>query len=232
MENDEIIQLVLTELKDRDIWFTTKNDPTFEEPRSYYELDEYGDPTEKSLSKISKEVQGYIGDGAVDIKDAIELWISEQATAWRLAYKDNLVTKFKNKPVVDQIDAFESSLKSSLKTENQKRRLKEENNKSQNLIKDMMNSEDFDPESAYGKIVLKTSDLFTALSDKGYDIQVAFDNGESQNTILLGQQGGQVNITITDSNKPFKAYATGNFELNKDNIDILNNIQNAIDNIN
>lgn len=115
-----------------------------------------------------------------------------------------------------------------VKTENVQRRLNEENNKSLNLISDMFKSKDFDSDSKAGQIVMRTSSLFNALSDKGYDVQVAFDNGESTNTILLGQQGGQIKITITDTNQPLRAFTDGSFELTEDNIKTLEDISKEI----
>lgn len=122
----------------------------------------------------------------------------------------------------------DNNLKSYKVTENYKRRLKEENNKSANLISDMFTSNDFDSDSKQGKIVMRTSDVFNALSDKGYDVQVNFDNGESTSSILLGQQGGQVIITITDAAQPLRAFASGNFEITTDTIEILQDIQTQI----
>lgn len=114
------------------------------------------------------------------------------------------------------------------KIENYKRRLKEENNKSANLISDMFQSSDFDADSKQGQIVMRTSELFNALSDKGYDVQVSFDNGESTNAVLLGQQGGQVIITINNTDQPLRAFASGNFEVTNDNINVLKDIQEQI----
>ena len=107
MDTKQIIELVLDEMKGLDMWFTTKTDPTFEEPSSYYELDEYGELTENSEEKIAEEVKELIGDGAVDLEDAIELWINERLMEYRIAYTDSLITKFEPKPIVDQIAAHE-----------------------------------------------------------------------------------------------------------------------------
>ena len=93
----------------------------------------------------------------------------------------------------------------------------------------MFKSQDFDANSNAGQIVMRTSELFNALSGKGYDVQVSFDNGESTNSILLGQQGGQVIITINNTNQPLRAFTSGNFEINDDNIKILTDIQNEIE---
>ena len=92
----------------------------------------------------------------------------------------------------------------------------------------MFQADDFDSDSKSGQIVMRTSELFNALSDKGYDVQVAFDNGESTNTILLGQQGGQVIITITDTNQPLRAFSSGNFEITDENIKVLTDIKDQI----
>ena len=482
MEDNQIVDLVIEKLNNEDMWFTQKTDPTWDEPSSYYKLDEYGNPTETAIKQIAKEVNSFIGDGAVDLEDAIQVWVDNATMEYKVAYKGSLVTKFKNKPVVDQIEAYESqvltenkqlvfnelleinasnfvelrdeierlynekvinknqfnkfitiikkqetkcekdldknsnednelyieseyvvdTLKNLIqtvelneskkemsiqeivdwiektghikmyneyasreenagkpipvllygfydwvngpdapmvgdldfledeetdkldesmydlnknaeiklgvcpycgsknldiekepevveyndyvsycwhckdcgkdgqeifsmefighdlyrddenlrdtdfvgKTENKnvnfnsctkdkkledyKRRLKEENNKSANLISDMFKSPDFDADSKAGQIVMRTSELFNALSGKGYDVQVAFDNGESTSAILLGQQGGQVLITITDTNQPLRAFTSGNFEINDDNMKVLDDIQNEI----
>ena len=92
----------------------------------------------------------------------------------------------------------------------------------------MFQDESFDSDSNQGQIVMRTSQLFNALSDKGYDVQVSFDNGESQSAILLGQQGGKVLITITNADQPLRAFASGNFELTEDNIRVLDDIQEQI----
>lgn len=389
MEDNQIVELVIEKLNQEDLWFTQKTDPTWEEPSKYYKLDEYGDPTETAIKEIAKEVNSLVGDGAVDLEDAIEVWVNNALMEYRVAYTGTLVTKFKDKQVVDQIEAYESQvldkvveskkdmsiheivdwiektghikmyneyasreenagkpipvllkgfydwvnspeapmvgdldfinesideipagakiargvcpycgakLKNYLdtpevveyndyvsylwhcdncgkdgqeifsmdfighdvyrndeddsetdfveKTENKnvnfnkntkdkkeedyKRRLKEENNKSANLISDMFKSQDFDADSKQGQIVMRTSELFNALSGKGYDVQVAFDNGESTNSILLGQQGGQVIITINNTDQPLRAFTSGNFEISDENIKILTDIQNEI----
>lgn len=107
-ENINIFALVLDELNKNDMWFTTKADPTAEEASSYYKLDEYGEPTEATVKKIEKEVISLIGDGAVYIEDAVELWVNDALVACRIDYKDNLVTQFEDKPVVDNIEAYEN----------------------------------------------------------------------------------------------------------------------------
>lgn len=367
MKEEEIISIIYRRLYNDDMWFTTKNDPTFEEAPSYYKLDEYGDLEEKEQAKIIKEVQDYLGDGAIDLNDAVDMWVMDALTSNRIAYSYCLVTKFKNKPVVDGLDAYENTVQlaeskaltesvdsqyydrlvkmitpkmvetfnllkdiiddgydkeevngfyfakkaidmvkgatsnqyhlnaymdltpsnilnmvddndtieealqelfeeynedsafswgdnfltklgemeepedddyeedlyenkecSKQLTENVKRRLNEENNKSANLISQMFQADDFDSESKQGQIVMRTSNLFNALSDKGYDVQVSFDNGESQSAILLGQQGGKVLITITNADQPLRAFASGNFELTDENNKILSDIQEQI----
>ena len=327
----DIINSLITKLYREDMWFTTKQDPTYQEAPSYYKLDKYGDLEEKEQEKIAKQIQNYIGDGAVDIEDAIELWMNEAAINNQIAYNDVLVTKFEPKQVVNQIDAYEVNLKENkeiktelydpiesklpdlarevqefmydfdtydyndnyiddeeafedamqalvhpvsreqtinklkeiikedneqsikdkaqelinrinefekelevyeeskkLKTESFKTRLKEENNKSQNLISQKFQDKSFDSDSKEGQIVMRTSELFNALSDKGFDVQVSFDNGESQSSILLGQQGGKVLITITDASQPLRAFSSGNYELTEDNIKLLDTIREQI----
>ena len=354
MEDKEIIELLIQELIEAGEWFTTKKDPTFEEAPSYYELDQYGDPTENTKKKIVNEIKDYIGDGAVDIENAIELWINEATMQYKVSFIDNLVTQFEPKPVVDQIEAYPIELKEafnkeevedykaevtrivtnhlvrggpisyevnpvisleikdtililkykildskdnsllfdqvdeiktdlieqltranyridridvyidrdkeiglnltvqlfegkpaiettaddvkiedskSIKTESAKTKMEEENTKSLNLISSMFTSEDFDADSPQGQIVIKTSQLFNELSDKGYNVQVNFDNGESQSDILLGDMGGKVTITINGTNAPIKAFTQGSFELTDDVINTLNDIKDQVDNI-
>lgn len=113
--------------------------------------------------------------------------------------------------------------------ENYQKRLDEVNNKSKGIIDDMVSKEDFDENSAYGKIVMRTANMFNVLSDNGYDVDVTFDNGESTSAIQLGPQGGKITITITDSNKPLKAFTAGNFEVNDDIVEILKDVQNILD---
>ena len=467
MEDNKIIDNLISILETEDLWFTQKTDPTFGEAPDYFKLDEYGDLTDASVKKIVKEIKSYIGDGAVDEEDAINIWLQDAMADNKIAYRDILVTKFKDKPVVDGIEAYKNpvqldenkkvesiydldkdaeikkgkcpycgstkleyeddareprvaeyddyvsygwhckdcgkdgqeifgmeflghdlyrddeddsqtdfigkteskkikkeateydeyiaseqklagqymerlnnqisqdarvafaDLKDILDTEhrdtnvngfyfpakavailentnlnhnlnkymnltisdilnmvddnetiegaindlfkeyrpdsaltwgdnfisvlehldfdvhtdddelyeehlknkkeeNAKRRLKEENNKSANLISQMMQEKGFDAESNAGKIVLRTSALFNALSEKGYDVQVAFDNGESTSAVLLGEQGGQVLITITDAQQQLKSFASGNFEVTDDNMAILNNVADIV----
>lgn len=131
-----------------------------------------------------------------------------------------------------QIEAFKNrkvNFNKCTKEENYQRRLDEVNNKSKNLISDMFSSNNFDSDSPAGQIVMRTSEMFNALSDKGYDVEVTFDNGESTSAIQLGQQGGKVMITITNADQPLRAFTSGNFEINDQNIKILQDIQSQIE---
>lgn len=233
MEDKEIIQLLIERLLEEGCWFTTKKDPTPKEPAYYYKLDQYGDLTEEAQEKVAQEIKDYIGDGAIDIEDAIGLWLHDNINECRVSYEDLLVTKFELKPVIDQIEAYDEVGKveenKQLKRENYKTRIEEENTKSLNLISSMFTDNNFDSDSPEGQIVMRTSELFNVLSDKGYDVQVAFDNGESTNTILLGNQGGQAVITITNNTEPLRAFTSGSFEINEDNLNTLNDIKSQIE---
>lgn len=342
-DNKDIISVLMLKLDFKGIWFTTKQDPTFIEPDYFYELDEYGDLSEKGIEKVCKDILAFIGDGASDLDEAIEMWIENNLMVGTISYKEYLRTKFKPKQVVDNIEAYENSQQwevktesriklakslreasltkipaelkrtkpmpeftdndwakyfdeyvdsrlaiyeadgdynleflkresekmglngefteksfkddieemgvvyanrkekeynnvkdefnkqfKNIKTENRKSRLEEENNTSANLISSKFTDKDFDSNSKEGQIVMRTSELFNVLSDKGYDVQVSFDNGESQNAILLGEQGGKVMITITNTDTPLRAFASGNFELTNDNLDTLRAINSEI----
>lgn len=112
--------------------------------------------------------------------------------------------------------------------EGKRQRLNEENSKSKDLINSMVTARDFDSDSPQGQIILRTQELFNVLSDRGYDVQVTFDNGESQSVIMLGNQGGSILITITNTNQPLRAFTSGNFEITDDSIQILNDIKEQI----
>ena len=283
MEN--ILDLAIETLRDNDTWFTTKNDPTIQEPSYYYELDKYGELTEEGKNKVIKDVQSYVGDGAICEDDAVEMWFNDNLCEFRLDYTDNLKTKFEPKPVVDQIEAYEVKLqedknnsnhfnfkfkgditifqssrvvaletlqelldkfrKSSsnilkfeyniddgtTKTESYKTRLREENSKSREALDKVLNDETFDAESNRGKMILRAQEVFNKLSDLGYNVEVTIDNGDAELDILLGQQGGKAVITLNSDNQPIKAFASGNFELTKSNLEILNDINEQIQNI-
>lgn len=112
--------------------------------------------------------------------------------------------------------------------ENKRQRLNEENSKSKDLINSMVTAKDFDSDSPAGQIILRTQELFNVLSDRGYDLQVTFDNGESQSAIMLGNQGGSILITITNTNQPLRAFTSGNFEITDDSLQILNDVKEQI----
>lgn len=225
MNIDEIIELVLSELNDREIYFTTKNDPTIQEPSDYYELNEYGDLTDKAKEIVAKDVQSYVGDGAVVLSDAIDMWIEDSLCNFTLDFTDNLRTQFKQKEIVPGTGAYKVKTESSIK------KLREATINSLDELNNKINSEDFDLESNEGKIILKTKEIFEKLTDLGYNLIVNLDNGESETSILLGDQGGKVIITITDSNKPIKAFASGNFELTDANLEVLENIKENLEEV-
>lgn len=226
MDKEEIIFKLIDRMQNDNLWFTSKTDPIYLEPGYYYELDEYGELTEKSINKIVKEIENYIGDGASDYEDAIEVWITDALSDSRIASREYITTKFKPKELVDQIKAYATP---EIITENVKARLEEENTKSLNLISSMFTSKDFDSDSAEGQILMRTSELFNALSAKGYDVQVTFDNGESQSTIILSKLGGQVIITITNANEPLRCFTNGSFEITDDALNTLKDIKDEIE---
>lgn len=230
---DNIIELAINLLKDNDTWFTTKNDPTIDEPSYYYELDKYGELTNSGKDKVEKDIKSYVGDGAICLDDAVEMWFNDSLCEFRIDYLDNLKTKFEPKPVIDQIEAYEVPLdnKQSIKTEGFKTRLREENSRSREVLDKILNDSSFDSDSNEGKMVLKAQEIFNKLSDLGYDLQVTVDNGDAELDILLSQQGGKAIITINSGNQQIKAFASGNFELTEANIEVLQNIQQQLKNL-
>ena len=107
----DIIEEIVNELKRRGMWFTTELDPVFAgfgRIDRYIKIDEYGYITdENEKARIEKEVTDYIGDGAVDYIDAINIWIDNAFQKGQIAFKENLVTSFKDRPVIDNIDVAE-----------------------------------------------------------------------------------------------------------------------------
>lgn len=153
----------------------------------------------------------------------------EDGKPWFMVIKNKANKESYSGNIEDIIKYIKTNIFNAIKkVENVQRRLNEENNKSLNLISDMFKSKDFDSDSKAGQIVMRTSNLFNVLSDKGYDVQVSFDNGESTNTILLGQQGGSILITITDVNQPLRAFTNGSFEITEDNLKVLEDVSKEI----
>lgn len=220
------------------------------------------DPIESKLPDLAREVQEFMynfdtydyNDNYMDdeeaFEDAMQTLIHpisrEQAVnkLKEIVEEDNEQSiKDKAQELINRINEFAKELdeyeandniddytKDKFKvTEGAIRRLEEVNNKSQNLISQMFQADNFDSDSEAGQIVIRTSELFNALSDKGYDVQVSFDNGESTSAVLLGQQGGQAVITITNTNQPLRVFASGNFEVTDDNIKTLQDIQQEIE---
>lgn len=235
MEDINILELVIDNMKDRDLWFTTKSDPTYTEPGNYIDLNEYGEPTEKSEERIIKEVNNLVGNGAIDIEDAVDVWIQDQLTECTIDYIDNLKTKFEPKPVVDQIDAYHTPTEAKLTEQNTldnisiKQHLTEDTERSRQVIASMMSSEDFDANSNEGKIVTRTLELLNKLQDANYEVDVKFDNGESLSTVSF-DNGLNVNITINTSNEIIP-YASGNFEINTEVVQLFNNLLRTLQNI-
>lgn len=161
-------------------------------------------------------IYGKSDEGIIDYEDNVE------------DYNEcvKLLAKFDD-VALQESKKLKSKLNESSDTSKRKR-LNEENQKSADLISNALSSKDFDIDTPAGQIIKRTSELFNALSDKQYDVQVTFDNGESQSAILLGNQGGKVIITITNGNEPLKAFASGNFELTEENFEILNDIKEQI----
>lgn len=161
-------------------------------------------------------IYGKSDEGIIDYEDNIE------------DYNEcvKLLSKFDD-VALQESKKLKSTLYESSNTSKRKR-LNEENQKSADLISKALSSKDFDMESPTGQIISRTSELFNVLSSKQYDVQVTFDNGESQSAILLGNQGGKVVITITNGNEPLKAFASGNFELTEENFEVLKDIKEQI----
>lgn len=182
--------------------------------------------------RVVKQTYRELADGDLDNYDTEPEVVWERDYDKKYKFDDEVEESRKVERKKKQIEAFKNrkvNFNKRTKEENYQRRLDEVNNKSKNLISDMFSSNDFDSDSPAGQIVMRTSEMFNALSDKGYDVEVTFDNGESTSAIQLGQQGGKVMITVTNTNQPLRAFTSGNFEINDQNIKILQDIQSQIE---
>lgn len=121
----------------------------------------------------------------------------------------------------------ENEIKKPLR-EGARQRLNERNEQSAGIIEKALSSITSDMSETESGIITRTSELFNSLSDRGYDVQVSFDNGESTSSISIGQQGANILITITDPNQPLRAFASGNFEINDDSLKMIKSITEVL----
>lgn len=122
----------------------------------------------------------------------------------------------------------ESKAEKKTLTEGVRQRLNERNEQSAGVIEQALNGITDQTSEQEAGIITKTSELFQSLSDRGYDVQVSFDNGESTSSISIGQQGANVLITITDAEQPLRAFASGNFEINDDSLKMIKSIMEVL----
>lgn len=113
-------------------------------------------------------------------------------------------------------------------TEGIRQRLNERNTQSAEIIEKALTGITEQTSDKESGIITKTSELFNSLSDRGYDVQVSFDNGESTSSIAIGQQGANILITITDPEQPLRAFASGNFEINDDSLKMIKSIMEVL----
>ena len=118
--------------------------------------------------------------------------------------------------------------KDKVLTEGARRRLNERNEQSASVIDKALQGISEDTSDKESGIIIKTSELFKKLSDRGYDVQVSFDNGESTSSIAIGQQGANVLITITDADQPLRAFISGNLEINDDSMKMIKSIMEVL----
>lgn len=130
---------------------------------------------------------------------------------------------------LDECDSvnFNNCTKDKLE-EGVRQRLEERNEQSADIVEKALQSITDQTNEKESGIITKTSELFQQLSDRGYDVQVSFDNGESTSSIAIGQQGANILITITDPEQPLRAFASGNFELNDDSVKMIKNILDVL----
>lgn len=135
---------------------------------------------------------------------------------------------YNNNPTVNQFNKSYKKEEKKTLTEGVRQRLNERNEQSAGIIEQALNGITDQTSEQEAGIITKTSELFQSLSDRGYDVQVSFDNGESTSSISIGQQGANVLITITDAEQPLRAFASGNFEINDDSLKMIKSIMEVL----
>lgn len=235
----EIVRKLIDRMREKGVWFTTETDPVIC-LGEFYTLDKYGYPTEKAEKQIEKEIKDKVGDGAVDIDEAIDNFIGEAIIDKNtIDYVENLVTKFENEPVIsDEIGAYTNYRYANFNTRKNRykrnfilesrKKLNEENTKSRETIDNIINDTKFDANSNEGKIIMRTNNIFNILSKANYDVTVSIDNGETTSSISIDNQNAQVLITVTNADQELRAYTTGTFEITDENIKTIQDIKNII----
>ncbi len=181
------------------------------------------DNAEEEVNKFLDKYTTELGGRTETLKSMLEYLDN-----WNYhTYVDILEKKLKDSELLECNVNFNKHTKEVV-NENYQKRLQEVNNKSANLIADAMQADGFDAESDAGKILVRTQQLFTALSDKGLDVDVTLDNGESTSVIQLGTAGGKIVITITNTDKPLQAFIAGNVEINDDIIKEFQQVKDCI----
>lgn len=140
-----------------------------------------------------------------------------------LMHNASLIADYKQK-----INNLEKKEEKKTLIEGVRQRLNERNEQSAGVIEQALNGITDQTSEQEAGIITKTSELFQSLSDRGYDVQVSFDNGESTSSISIGQQGANVLITITDAEQPLRAFASGNFEINDDSMKMIKSIMEVL----
>ena len=172
------------------------------------------------IPEISEEIEAHSEEGVDDLKTDEEPKEEELGTEVKLEGKQMSESK-------KITESRKASGKKTLK-ENARKRLDERNEQSADIIAKALAEITPDTNEKESGIINKTSELFNELSEKNYDVQVAFDNGESQLQIDIGQQGASAMITITDANQPIRTFISGNFELTDENIRAIQDLKEVL----
>ena len=138
MDNEEIINNLYEKLKSEDLWFVTEIDYDFG-GADLYKLNEYGKlADEREISKVVKEIEDYIGNGAIDITDAIQCWIDNALMNSQISYITNLHNKFEDEELVDGMNIYEVDLNK----EHYKKVTKQESKKTETTDKELKKMHD------------------------------------------------------------------------------------------
>lgn len=233
MMESNIIEKLYEKLKSNEQWFTTDLDPVWGGNRDRFELDQYGELTEKETKKVIKEIENYIGDGAGNLDEAIELFIENAYADELIGCTCSLHKHFEEKPIVPGLEATEVIInKPNSASEGVLNELTESVEEKEVDVKEEIVEEEPDKEekkeikSVEQRITDRTQDVYNKLVDAGYTVDISTDNGNSELAVEI--ENGQILVNINDPDAKLVPVTSGSIVLNDKNEEQINNIKKII----
>ena len=235
-----IIDRLYSKLKELQLWFTTDLDNSNNISIKHFDLDEYGDLTEKQAKQIEKEILNYVGDGAANEDEAIDVFIIDATNNDLINYTWALRKTFEEKPLIPGLEATEvniykhepkltdeemiSVLTESLEDETKIADTEQEDVEIVEEEPTVKEKEEI--KSVEDKITERTQSLYNKLVDAGYTVDISTDNGNSEVAVEL--ENGQVLVNINDPDTKLVPVTSGSIVLNDKNEEKLKDIKKII----